>query len=269
MGSGDVERARNAAERRLAEARRSGGQLSRYMAAKVAADVALNGGDVARARQLIVGLSEDAHALDAARESSLFAAEVAERRRQLASCAGRPYWDGGRHHAGVAYFTALLTAEPGLSWALAARGVTYRLMGRHKDAVTDLSAAIDVDSGYALALANRGEVRRLERRYAEALADLQDATRLLPGYAWAVGSRGQVYQALGRTTEALADFEHALELDPDLGWVTAAKNAATGASPPDEPRSIRLARVKPEQATGEPLKQHDRLGRRGLLLLDG
>ncbi|MGN6793660.1 MAG: tetratricopeptide repeat protein [Streptosporangiaceae bacterium] len=228
MGSGDVERGRDVAERRLAEARRSGGPWSRYQAAKVAADMALNSGDVARARQLIAGLCEDARALDAAGEGSLFATEVAPRSRRLASCAGRVYWDSGRHHAGVAYFTALLTAEPGLSWALAGRGVTYRLMGRHKDAVTDLSAAIVADADYALALANRGEVRRLQRRYADALADLEHAIRLLPGYAWALGSRGQVYQALGRTAEALADFKRALELDPGLGWVRAAKDAVTG-----------------------------------------
>jgi len=202
--------------------------LSRYKAAIAAADVALDGGDVPRARQLIANLCEDARALDAARESLLFGAEVAARRRRLASCAGRPYWDSGRHHAGLAYFTALLSTEPGLSWALCARGVTYRLMGRHNDAESDLSAAIAADSGCALALANRGEVRRLERQYPEALADLRAAIRLLPGYAWAVGTRGQVYQALGRTTEALADFEHALELDPDLGWVTAARNAVAG-----------------------------------------
>jgi len=201
---------------------------SRYQATKVAADVALNEGDIGAARQLIADLGKDARALDAARESLSFAAEVAARRRELASSAGRMYWQTGRHHAGVAYFTALLAAEPGLPWALAARGITYRLMGRHSDAITDLCAAIRADPGYALALANRGEVPRLERQYADALADLEEAVRLLPDYAWAIGSRGQVYQALGRTAEAFADFEHAIGLDPHLRWVTAAKSATTG-----------------------------------------
>jgi tetratricopeptide (TPR) repeat protein len=198
---------------------------SRYQDTKVAADAALNGGDIGAARQLIADLGKDARALDAARHSPSFAAEVAARRRELASSAGRAYWESGRHHAGVAYFTTLLAAEPGLPWVLAARGITYRLMGRHKDAITDLSAAINADPGYALALANRGEVWRLEGEYTAALADLKAAVSLLPDYAWAIGSRGQVYQELGRTSEALADFEHALGLDRDLRWVTAAKSA--------------------------------------------
>jgi tetratricopeptide (TPR) repeat protein len=180
---------------------------SRYQATKVAADIALNAGDVGAARQLIADLGEDALVLDAAQESSSFAAEVA---RAVVSWPPPP------------------AAEPGLPWARAARGITYRLMGRHKDAITDLGAAIDADPGYALALANRGEVRRLDRQYSDALADLEEAVRLLPDYAWAIGSRGQVYQALGRTAEAFADFEHALGLDPHLRWVTAARSAMTG-----------------------------------------
>jgi tetratricopeptide (TPR) repeat protein len=201
---------------------------SRYQATKVAADVALNAGDIGAARLLIADLGNDARVLDAAQESSSFVAEVAARRRELATSASRMYWETGRHHAGVAYFTALLAAEPGLPWALAARGITYRLMGRHKDAITDLGAAIDDDPGYALALANRGEVRRLDRQDSDALADLEEAVRLRPDYAWAIGSRGHVYQALGRTAEAFADFEHALGLDPHLRWVTAARSAMTG-----------------------------------------
>ncbi len=230
LGTGNLEGARDAAERGLAAARRSGELSSCYYAAKVAADIALDSGDLTAARQLVTRLGEHAHALDAAQGGSAFGAEVAARRRRLASCAGRMYWDGGRYHAAVACFTAVLAAEPGLSWALAARGITYRLMGRHQDAIADLNAAVEADPGYALATANRGEVLRLERDHQAALADLGDAVRLLPGYAWAIGSRGQVYQALGRTAEALADFELALDLDPDLGWVVAARDAITGAS---------------------------------------
>ena len=230
LGSHDLDGAIQAAEQGLAAARRSGELSSCYYAAKVAADVALDSGDLSVARQLVAELREHARALDAAQASSAFGAEVAARRRRLASCAGRMYWDAGRYHAAIACFTAVLAAEPGLSWALVARGITYRLMGRHQDAIADLSAAVDADPGYALAIANRGEVRRLERDYQAALADLCDAVRLLPGYAWAIGSRGQVYQALGRTAEARADFDRALELDPELGWVLAARDAIPGAA---------------------------------------
>jgi tetratricopeptide (TPR) repeat protein len=136
---------------------------------KVAADVALNAGDIGAARQLIADLGNDARVLDAAQESSSFAAEVAARRRELATSAGRMYWETGRHHAAVASSPLCSPPSQVFPGPLAARGITYRLMGRHKDAIADLGAAIDADPSYALALANRGEVRRLDRQYSDAL----------------------------------------------------------------------------------------------------
>jgi tetratricopeptide (TPR) repeat protein len=79
----DLEAAWQAAARYLETAGRIGGHYDPYYAARTAADVALDRGDLTAARRLVEELSEHAAALDADIGSTAYANETARRRRRL------------------------------------------------------------------------------------------------------------------------------------------------------------------------------------------
>jgi tetratricopeptide (TPR) repeat protein len=81
---GDLDGAWQAATRYLEAAGRVGGHTRPYYAARTAADVALDRGDHAAAREFLASLDEHARALDAATGNTTFSAETATRRRRLA-----------------------------------------------------------------------------------------------------------------------------------------------------------------------------------------
>jgi tetratricopeptide (TPR) repeat protein len=81
---GDLEAAWQAATRRLEAAGRIGGHYRPFYAARMAADVALDRGDLAAARRLVAELDEHAAALDADGGTTSFGSEAAQRRHGLA-----------------------------------------------------------------------------------------------------------------------------------------------------------------------------------------
>ena len=83
--AGDLAAAGEVASRYLAAARRVGGHDRPYYAVRIAADIALDRGDLDTVRALIGELDEHATALDAATGNSVFAWEAAQRRGRLAA----------------------------------------------------------------------------------------------------------------------------------------------------------------------------------------
>jgi tetratricopeptide (TPR) repeat protein len=80
---GDLEAAWQAATRYLEAAGRIGGHYRPYYAARIAADVARDRGDLATARRLLEELAGHAEALDADTGSTVYADETARRRQRL------------------------------------------------------------------------------------------------------------------------------------------------------------------------------------------
>lgn len=127
----------------------------------------------------------------------------------------------GYYQAALEDFDHALELSPGLIWALANRGETYRLLERYDDALGDFSAVLAQEPDNVPVLGSRGQVYAALGRYDEALADLTIALELAPQQAWILVERANVLRGLGRYEAALQDLNQALELDPSNVWARA------------------------------------------------
>jgi tetratricopeptide (TPR) repeat protein len=125
-----------------------------------------------------------------------------------------------RHEEEITDLTRALGLNPEYAWALARRGVAYRLLNRYEDAIADLNHAINLEPQNSWALAERGQTYRSMGQNDEAMADFTKAIEADPGNSHAFGRRAMLYRALNRDENAIADFTRAVELDPQsaLGW---------------------------------------------------
>jgi hypothetical protein len=87
---GDLEAAWQAATRHLEAAGRIGGRYKPYYAARTAADIALDRGDLAAAREFLADLDEHARAMDTATGLTAYTADVARRHQRLTELGPRP-----------------------------------------------------------------------------------------------------------------------------------------------------------------------------------
>jgi tetratricopeptide (TPR) repeat protein len=87
---GDLEAAWQAATRHLEAAGRIGGHYRPYYAARTAADIALDRGDLAAAREILADLDEHARAMDTATGLTAYTASAAQCHQRLAELGTRP-----------------------------------------------------------------------------------------------------------------------------------------------------------------------------------
>src|ERR1039457_4849722 len=222
----DWDGAWDAATRRLAVARRSGGHAQRYEATRTVVEVALDRGDLPAAGRFLADLSHHADVLDKAQGQTKLAAETAQLERRIADRAGRPPSVLAQYDEAVTDLSRAIDLEPADASLIAQRGETYRLMERYDEAATDLSRAIDLEPGYGWAIGSRGQAYQALGRYDEAVTDLSRAIDLEPGYAWAIWQRGETYRLMGRYDDAVTDLSRAIDLEPAHAWAIGSRGPA-------------------------------------------
>ncbi|MFJ1759079.1 tetratricopeptide repeat protein [Amycolatopsis sp. NPDC088138] len=117
--------------------------------------------------------------------------------------------------AAAAAFTAILEREPDDGWALASRGVSFRITGKLEESLADLTRAVELDPESAWEIGERGRTLQALKRSKEALVDFDRALELEPAGTDVHTARGETHYAMHRYQEALADFTRALELEPE------------------------------------------------------
>ena len=127
----------------------------------------------------------------------------------------------GRYEEALADFTRAIDLHSDYSWAIAARGQTYRLMGRYEDALTDLTRAIELNPKSEEAYWERAETLRTTGRHNEALDDFAHTLDLLsrliearPENASHHFNKGYLLFGLDRVEEAILEFLEVIRLRP-------------------------------------------------------
>lgn len=141
-----------------------------------------------------------------------------EARHQAYRELARQYLRGPDFAGAAAAFTGALECEPVDGWAMASRGISYRVIGRLEESLADLTRATELDPESAWEIGERGKTLQALGRSEEALAAFDRALELEPDDADVHGARGETHYAVERYDEALADFTRALELEPDDTW---------------------------------------------------
>jgi len=134
---------------------------------------------------------------------------------------GKSYASMNQYDKALQQFNRAIKLNPKYHWAIAHRGIIYRLMERDEQALQDFNHAIKLNPKYDWVIANRGIIYRLMERDEEALQDFNRAIKLNPKYDWVIANRGVTYRLMERNEEALQDFNRAIKLNPKSDWALA------------------------------------------------
>jgi len=167
-----------------------------------------------------------------------------------AALAGRAHarLSKGQADSAIVDFTAAIKLSPQRPSLVIGRGHAQLVKGDADAAIADFSEAIRLQPGSAVAYNNRGLAWRKKGDNDKAIVDFTKAIELNPIYALAYNNRGYAHEAKNMRVEAVADFGRAFQLDGSLVGATAG-----------------LRRLK---ASGEPLKESDRLVAEGKAIVE-
>lgn len=154
----------------------------------------------------------------------------------------------GQADGAIADFTSAAKLAPQRTAPIIGRGHAHLVKGDADAAIADFTEAIRLQPSNATAHNNRGLAWRRKGDNDKAILDFTKAIELNPIYALAYNNRGYAYEAKSMRVEAIADFGRAFQLDGSLVGATAG-----------------LRRLN---ATGEPLKESDRLVAEGKALVE-
>jgi tetratricopeptide (TPR) repeat protein len=112
--------------------------------------------------------------------------------------------------------TQILQSNPEDLYALANRGIGFRVGGDYDRAIADLDAAIRISPDIAGLYLERGLAYEAKGEHLPAIRDLGVAIERGPGLVQAYFGRAIAYQANGQPDLSIADMDNAMRLDRNM-----------------------------------------------------
>jgi tetratricopeptide (TPR) repeat protein len=111
----------------------------------------------------------------------------------------------------IADFSAAITLNPELDWALAGRAMTYLNSDKPDLAVADYDRVLSRHPNDVQMLIGRGDAYNNLRQYEQGIADFDRALQIAPTNDEAMNDRAWALLRLGRVAEAITGYDQALQ----------------------------------------------------------